>query len=381
MPFSRPPLTGLRDQAVQDITASGVPGLSGLLRHAVLRVLAYCMAGLAYLVYGYADWIARMGVPFTAADEFMYAWAALVGIYPSDATPARGQALFSGVPDRLLPAQTPLTRQDGTPYEVAAEGHVGLGGFVTVPIMALVSGAYTNCDPQTPISIARPISGINSGGITVGETIGGADQEPEALTRNRMLARYREPPQGGAYNDYQQWALEVPGVTRAWTVPLGYGAGTVIVYPMFDDNQHGGFPQGADGVAAGESRQGAPAIATGDQLLVADHIWSPQPVTALVIVSAPTPHPVDVTLIALEPNTEDIRAGVVASLRDLFLISAEVAGTLYPSQFYEAILATPGISHFTVSAPAGPVTAPGGALPVLGQFQAPAMLDVEPTQL
>lgn len=375
MPFARPSLTQLRDHAIQDITASGVPGLSGLLRNAVLRVLAWCMAGLAYLVYGYADWIARMGVPFTAEDEFMYAWAALVGINPSDATPARGTALFSGVPDRLLPAQTPLTRSDGTPYETTAEGHVGLDGFVTVPILALVPGAFTNCDPQTPMSIARPISGINSGGLTIGETVGGADQEPKPLTRSRMLARYREPPQGGAFNDYQQWALEVPGVTRAWTAPLGAGAGTVIVYPMFDDNEHGGFPQGTDGVSAAEHRTGAPAPATGDQLLVADHIWGPQPVTALVIVCAPAPHPVDVTLIALDPNTEDIREGVEASLRDLFLLSGEVAGTLYPSQFYEAILATPGIRTFTMTVPAGPVTAPGGALPVLGQFLAPAMVE------
>ena len=163
----------------------------------------------------------------------------------------------------------------------------------------------------------------------------------------------------------------MPGVTRAWTVPLGAGAGTVIVYPMFDDNAHGGFPQGTDGVSAAEHRTGAPATATGDQLLVADHIWGPQPVTALVIVCAPLPHPIDVSLVALDPNTEDIREGVEASLRDLFLLSGEVAGTLYPSQFYEAVLATPGIRTFTMTVPAGPVTAPGGALPVLGQFTAP----------
>ena len=69
MPFARPTLTALRNQAVEDITSSGVPGLDGLLRNAVLRVLAWVMSGLAYSVYGYVDWIARQSVPFTATDE------------------------------------------------------------------------------------------------------------------------------------------------------------------------------------------------------------------------------------------------------------------------------------------------------------------------
>ena len=77
MPFARPTLTALRDQSIEDITTSGIPGVTGLLRNAVLRVLAWCMAGLTYSVYGYADWIAKEGVPFTATDEYLQAWAAL----------------------------------------------------------------------------------------------------------------------------------------------------------------------------------------------------------------------------------------------------------------------------------------------------------------
>ena len=91
---------------------------------------------------------------------------------------------------------------------------------------ATVAGAFTNCDPGTPISLAQPIAGINSGGLTVGFATGGADDETVDELRNRMLAKYRAPPQGGAASDYVLWALEVPGVTRAWCLPLGTGAGT-----------------------------------------------------------------------------------------------------------------------------------------------------------
>jgi uncharacterized phage protein gp47/JayE len=338
-----------------------------LLRNAVLRVLAWCMAGLAYSVYGYADWIARMGVPFTAEDEFLAAWAALIGVYAKDATAARGHARFTGNAgsDIPLPLHTPLRRQDGVPYETTTESRVDAGGNVVVAIEALERGAHTNCDPDTPISIAQPVPGINSGGVTVGDTVGGADQEIQDELRSRMLARYRRPPQGGSEADYVQWALEVPGVTRAWVWGLGSGPGTVIVYPMLDIAQaaHGGFPQGTDGVSTHETR--APS-ATGDQAVVADHIWAVQPVTALVYVVAAHPFPVDVTLLALDPDTEEIRAAIIASLEDMFLAVGEVGGLVYPSELYEAILATPGVGRFTMSEPALPVETPTDALPVMG---------------
>jgi uncharacterized phage protein gp47/JayE len=366
MPFARPTLTALRDQSIEDITSSGVPGLTGLLRNAVLRVLAWCMAGLAYAVYGYADWIARMGVPFTALDEYLYAWAALIGVYPKDATAAAGAASFTGNPGTVLPLGTPLARQDGTPYETTGEGTVDIAGIVTVPIGATLKGAFTNCDDATPISIAQSVAGINSGGATLGPTTGGADQETNDELRTRMLAKYRAPPQGGAATDYVLWALEVPGVTRAWCTGDALGPGTVILYPMLDDAEaaHGGFPQGTDGVAGAETR--ATPAATGDQLVVADSIYPRQPVTALVYVVAPTPYPVDVTLLALESDTAEIEAAILAALDDAFLVIGEPGGTVYPSQLYQAILATPGVLHFTMSAPALPVVAPAGALPVMG---------------
>jgi uncharacterized phage protein gp47/JayE len=371
MPFARPTLTALRDQSIEDITTSGVPGLTGLLRNAVLRVLAWCMAGLAYSVYGYADWIARMGVPFTAEDEYLYAWAALIGIYPKEATAATGAAQFTGAPQGLtIPALTPLTRQDGTPYETTADGALDAGGLVTVPIVATVLGALTNCDDGTPISIATPIAGINSGGITVGPTVGGADQETNDALRNRMLEKYREPPQGGAVADYIQWTLEVPGCTRAWVVSQGYGPGSVAVFPMFDDAESasGGFPQGTDGCAAAETR--APT-ATGDQLLVAEHIWTVQPIPTLVYVAAPIPFPIDITIEGLDPDTEDMRNQIIASLNDMFLAIAEINGIIWPSDIYEAVLATPGVNHFDVIAPSDAVQAGPGELPILGTFTAP----------
>ena len=365
MPFARPPLTTLRNQAVQDITTSGVPGLDGLLRNAVLRVLAWVMSGLAYSVYGYLDWIMKQAVPFTATDEYLEAWAALIGIYRKDATPSTGLAQFVGAPGLGLETGIGLTRQDGTPYTVTEGGFVDASGFVTVPIVAAVMGALTNAANPTPISIDMPVPGINSGGTTIGPLTGGSDQESTEAFRSRMLLKYRAPPQGGSEADYIEWALEVPGCSRVWITANGFGPGTVIVYPMFDDAESvsGGFPVGTDGVATEEPRG---VTATGDQLLVADHLWPVQPITPLVYVSAPVPFPIDVTLHVLDPNTPEMHAEIVLALQDMFLVVGEVGGTIYPSQMYDAILATPGINHFSMALPADPVVAPPGALPIMG---------------
>jgi uncharacterized phage protein gp47/JayE len=364
MPFARPTLTALRNQAIQDVTTSGVPGLDGLLRNAVLRALAWCMSGLAYSVYGYVDWISRQSVPFTATDEYLYAWAAMIGVYQKDSTPATGSAQFTGTADLVLPSGASLTRQDGTPYTTTADGTVDATGALVVPIVAAVNGAATNADTGVAISIDNPVPGINSGGVTVSPLTGGSDQEKQDELRTRMLFKYAQPPQGGAASDYIEWAMEVPGCTRAW---IQSSAGQVQVYPMFDvaNAADGGFPQGTDGCASEEIRG---PTASGDQLAVAEHIWPVQPVTALVFVAAPVPSPIDVTLANLDPSTVAMEADILASLQDAFLAIGEIAGTVYPSQLYAAISATPGVNRFDMTIPATPVTAPAGALPVMGNL-------------
>jgi uncharacterized phage protein gp47/JayE len=237
-------------------------------------------------------------------------------------------------------------------------------------MIATVTGAVTNCDDGTPIALDPPVSGVNSGGVTVGPTVGGADMETQDALRTRMLIRYANPPQGGSAADYIEWATGVPGCTRAWVIPEGHGPGSVVVYVMFDvaNAASGGFPIGTDGAATDEDRT---ITATGDQLHVADAIWPVQPVTALVYVAAPIALPVNVTLSNLDPNTLEQRTAIAVALDDMFLAKGEVAGTIYPSDIYEAINLTPGVNHFVVAAPTAPIVAGPGHLPVMGTLTTP----------
>jgi uncharacterized phage protein gp47/JayE len=46
---------------------------------------------------------------------------------------------------------------------------------------------------------------------------------------------------------------------------------------------------------------------------------------------------------------------------------------MYPSDIYAAVLATPGVTHFTIAAPTAPVVAPPGGLPVPGSITFPPL--------
>lgn len=58
--------------------------------------------------------------------------------------------------------------------------------------------------------------------------------ETDAALLARLLDYIRRPPAGGNKYDYVKWALEVPGVSAAWPVPMGQGLGTVDLIIVAD---------------------------------------------------------------------------------------------------------------------------------------------------
>jgi uncharacterized phage protein gp47/JayE len=197
-----------------------------------------------------------------------------------------------------------------------------------------------------------------------------------------MLAAYQNTPQGGDLEDYVGWALAVPGVTRAWCAPNGFGAGTVVIYTMLDTAQasHGGFPQGTNGVSQYDKGPGgAPrgTIATGDQLVVADAIVNEQPVTALVYSCAPVANNLTFTLSGILGASTATRAAISAAIADVLFRNGDPrAGTINRSDVESAIASVSGTSGFVIALVQGVVgvtttTYPGnitsgfGQLPVL----------------
>lgn len=375
MPFARPTLTDLRNQTAADIAAS-LPGADGLLRFSNLGVLAQIVAAAANGHYGYLDWIARMGVPFTAEDEYLEGWSALKGVTRKAATSAKGSARFTGTNGRVVPAGTSVVRSDGVMLTTDIAGEVETG-TVTIPATAVDPGLAGNCAVGVSMSLGVAIDGVSATGVAATAFSGGADVEDNAALRSRMLAAYASPPQGGSESDYVEWALSEPGVTRAWVQRGTMGPGTVVVLFMMDEVQaeHDGFPQGTDGVATLETRD---ATAAGDQLALADALFPLQSVTALVYAAAPRPNLVDFTIAGLPGAGDALKDAIAAAIVSALQASARPGGTTNLSAIESAVAAVSGSAGFVITdvdaehgtvvpGDAGNIVSDPGYLPILGE--------------
>ena len=359
MPFSRPNLAALRLSASQAI-AAGLPGVDTLLRYSNLGIMGDVQAGLADGLYGYQDYIAQQSVPFTASDEYLAAWAALRRIYIKDAAAASGTVAFPWT-SGAIPTGTLITRREGEQYTTTGAGAVA-GVLITEPVTAVVPGAAANTLAGTLMFLSIGIAGITPQGTVAAAIAGGADIESADNFRSRMLQAYQAQLQGGAVADYVEWAGQVPGVTRAWCVPRGYGPGTVQVYFMMDvvEAAYGGFPQGTNGLATADTRDTA---ATGDQLVVANYLYGLQPVCPRVYALAPTANTVAMTIAGIASASAGVKSAIAAAFAGALQTNASPGGTTDVSTIEAAIGAVTGAAGFVITlitASAGTVT-PGSA--------------------
>lgn len=344
MPFERPDLIALIDRAQADMDSrlDGAPWL----RRRLLAVLAHMQGGVAHGLYGYLDWLALQLMPDTAEVEHLNRWAGLWGVTRKAATRASGYAVFPAAASAVLPAGTELLRADGVRYLTLAD--VGaVDGSVRAAIEAAEAGLSGNAGAATPLQLAAPVLGLEALGVSDGEITGGAEEESDAGLRARLLTRIRKQPSGGAMRDYVAWALEVPGVTRAWCYPGEMGRGSVTVRFCMDETYADGNPH-PDDVAR-----------------VQAHIEGLRPVTADVYVVAPVPYPVDLDL-RISPDTPRTRASVAATVWAQLRREAEPGGVVVISRLREAISSAEGEEDHVLLSPSANLHLATGRMAVPG---------------
>lgn len=372
MPYPRPTLSELRARVASDIT-SGIPAADGLLRFSNLQILGKAVAGLDHLNYGYLDWIAKQAVPYTSSGEFLQAWAALKNVYQKTASFAGGSVTFPGTVGETIDSGTEISRSDSFTFTTQAPATVGVGGMVTVQVLADVAGEASNTPMGSLMTLGVSVDGISSSGAVTTAITGGADQEKEDALFQRMLEAYQNTPMGGSVTDYPIWAKAVPGVTRAWVAPNGFGAGTVVVYVMFDEANanHQGFPQGTNGVSSSDNRVTSGNLAAGDQLTVANSIFPKQPVTAMVYACSPIAAPKNFTITGLTGASLATRAAVASAISEVFM---EQGAPLSDGSFValsdidSAIAAIASTKGFVITSPVANIANVLGYLPTLGSI-------------
>lgn len=345
MPYIRPPRQDLIAQASGELATR--LGLDALLPQSILDIHAKVAAGQAHLIHGHLAWIARQIIATTADGPELAERASLYGVFRKAAARATGTTRFGGIESSIIPRGTVLRRVDGTDYTTDAAGTITTGS-ADVAITAAIGGLSSNAAAATDLSLVSPIVGVNAVSVVLSPGLsGGDDAEDDADLLARLLQEIRNTPQGGASPDYVSWALAAATfVTRAFTIPLHFGVGTVGVTFLEDDS--------------------VPIIpSAGDVQTVQDFIDTLRPVTAILTVFAPTEKTIDPT-IALTPDTTDVRLAVSANLVDMLLATAAPGRTITISKIREAISTAAGEEEHALTLPVADVVAAAGEIVTLG---------------
>lgn len=342
MPWTTPPLAELR-ALNRDFIAAYLPGADASIPNSVLRVLSDANAGLAALTLQYLDWLAKQLMVDTAEREWLDRFGQIWLGGRKAATFASGTALLTGVAGTVVPTGTRLTQAAGdTEYETLAP--VTLTGAATsVTLRALTAGVGGNQAAGASLTVSTAIPGLDAAAKSSG-IVDGVDAELDEDLRGRILDRIRKPPMGGDADDYVAWALEVPGVTRAWTSPMEMGPGTVTVRFMMDELRasNAGFPL------------------AGDLATVKEHIDAKRPVSVKdLFVPAPIPEPINFTLSNLVTDSVETRFNLEAAVavmlhdraRPAFAQNgiAQPAQTIHSEWVSAAILSAAGVDSFNLT--------------------------------
>lgn len=339
MPWTTPTLGTVR-RLVRDAIAAYLPGADATIPNSVLRVLAEANAGMAHLVLKYTDWLSKQFLPDTAEGPWVRRWGDI--ILPDGAKAAslaRGTATVAGIPGSTVPVGAVLVAANGAQYQTDAPVTLA-GSAASIVLTALTPGTVGNQIDGAQLSFTTAISGIDARAIVV-ELSGGVDAEDDEGLRGRVLDRLRKPPMGGDADDYVAWALEFPGVTRAWCAPKEMGIGTVTVRFMMD------------GLRA--SDDGFPNQGDADDLKA--YLETKRPVTVLdLFVVPPIPEPVSFTLQDLDSDDlqtlQNIEAAAIAMLKGRAAPAfakngiTQPAQTIYASWISEAVSSANGVDRF-----------------------------------
>lgn len=147
------------------------------------------------------------------------------GLERRAANKAYGSVTVTGIPGTVIPAGFVFSvpSESGEPaidYETMEETEIPEGGMVKINVQAVEAGKCSNVAEDTITIMRSPMRGIthitNDASIT-----GGAEAEDDETLRQRI----DDARAGKSYSftgnnaDYMRWAMEVPGVGFARTIP------------------------------------------------------------------------------------------------------------------------------------------------------------------
>jgi uncharacterized phage protein gp47/JayE len=333
-----------------------LPGTDATIWPNTLAVFSKVVAMAHHLIELRAKWIYEQIFASTATVRHLERHAFEYGLARKPASRAAGYIVTTGDADTIYPAGISYL-SGGVRYIVSSDARSDLAGEVIFLVHAETPGLAGNRAAEIVMTLIDPAlqtSMIATAVVDDGGIGGGADVESDDALRARVLDRKRRPPQGGAESDYEQFALAVPGVVKAWAHSFAYGPGTVGVWFLFEGR--------------------ANLIPTdGDVLAVQAEIDYRRLIRARALAVAPVAYPVNITIQGLTRDTTQTRAAIAASLAAMFLDRSRPGVAAEPFTFSrswisEAIAQAIGEDSHYLTLPLGDLILNDGRMPVLGSI-------------
>lgn len=341
MSLTTPTTKTINDNIIAQLEASLNQSIP-LLPKAFLRVLAKTLAGVFIVLYKYGGFIFLQMFAKTAINETvtingievnpLVFWGRLIGI--GDAVKAVSAELLIDITvttqTGTLPSGSQLIGQlNGVTYLTLTTVNLN-AATVQVNILAVSdqsggngSGTVGNLLTGDIVSFASPLANVSIDAVVVSQTVTGSDAESTESYRQRVIDGFKKRPQGGAYADYEQWALESVGI--------------INTYPYTSDN-----PGQVDVYCeATPASSGSPdGIPTTAQLINAlslinlddNGLATRRPANALANTFAITRKGFDVTVVELVvDDIVTVKADINTAVTEFFLNAAPYIDGLTPS--------------------------------------------------
>lgn len=192
---------------------------------------------------GWAQETLRRGFASTTFGAYLDLRCGEHGLTRRPAVKARSQVEFAGTAGATIPAGTvvstladPASGISSIAFATLESAVLSGGGKAIVDVEAVEAGASGNVSAGAIQLLEQAVAGV-SGAVNLTETSGGLDTEADAALLERYYAKVRRPGTSGNKADYEQWALEIPGVGGVQVEPLWDGPGTVRVFVLGADKQ------------------------------------------------------------------------------------------------------------------------------------------------
>lgn len=296
----------LSDKVLSDLEGA-VGQTSPILPKAFLRILAVAIGGVLALLLRIVKWTYQQIFVPTADEEALFLRGQEYSMGPIPGVAAVLETQIIGTPDTVVPAGTIWTGDNGLAYSQDYLSTIGIAGTVNSRFTCLEIGVAGSIAGGGLLAVASPLSGVD-GASVISILTEGEDQETTEQFRARLSLRIAGQPQGGSAADYVRWAMEVPGVVKAFAFRTA--AGEVTVYPL-------------------EATSGTARIPAAGKISEVDaYIDHPErrPLTADVITAAMTQRTADFTITTLNPGDDSTKLAITNEITR-YLYAA------YPKQY------------------------------------------------